>query len=98
MLTYQPCSASHHHGDGLRAKKADPFDFAKTAKNDVGIDAIEYVNQFYKDKVQDKANWTELKKRADGEGVKSVLIMCDGEGQLGDPDEKKRQQAVENHF
>lgn len=82
----------------LQAKKADPFDFAKTAKNDFGIDAIEYVNQFYKDSVKDKANWTELKKRADGEGVKSVLIMCDGEGQLGDPDEKKRQQAVENHY
>jgi L-ribulose-5-phosphate 3-epimerase len=26
-----------------------------------------------------------------------VLIMCDGEGNLGDPDTAKRQQAVENH-
>src|SRR5262249_26326130 len=38
------------------------------------------------------------KKRADDSGVTSVLIMCDGEGSLGDADEKKRMQAVENHY
>ena len=27
-----------------------------------------------------------------------LLIMCDGEGALGDPDEAKRTQAVENHY
>ncbi len=27
-----------------------------------------------------------------------LLIMCDGEGQLGDADEAKRKQAVENHY
>jgi L-ribulose-5-phosphate 3-epimerase len=52
----------------------------------------------YKGKAQDKEYTAELKKRADGEGVKSVLIMCDGEGALGDADPKKRQQAVENHY
>src|SRR5581483_11382894 len=40
----------------------------------------------------------ELKKRADDLGVRSVLIMCDGEGNLGDPDAAKRAQAVENHY
>ncbi|MGH7291768.1 MAG: sugar phosphate isomerase/epimerase family protein, partial [Myxococcota bacterium] len=30
-------------------------------------------------------------------GVTSVLIMCDGEGALGDADEKKRMTAVDNH-
>ncbi len=78
-------------------KKLDPLDFAKIAKNDYGIAAVEYVNQFYKDKKKDDAYLTELKKRADGEGVRSVLIMCDGEGALGDADEKKRKVAVENH-
>ena len=39
----------------------------------------------------------DLKKRADDLGVTSVLIMIDGEGDLGDPDEAKRTQAVENH-
>jgi sugar phosphate isomerase/epimerase len=78
-------------------KKLDPIDFARIAKNDFGIEAIEYVNQFYMDKKKDEAFLKELKKRADGEGVRSVLIMCDREGNLGDPDEKKRKLAVENH-
>lgn len=78
-------------------KKADPLDFAKIAKADYGITAIEYVNQFYKDKKKDDAYLKELKKAADDHGVKSVLIMCDGEGALGDADEKKRAQAVSNH-
>ena len=77
--------------------KLDPADFAKIAKETYGIDAIEYVNQFYKDKASNKDYLADLKKRADDLGVKSVLIMCDGEGALGDADEKKRKQAVANH-
>ncbi|MBY0229208.1 MAG: sugar phosphate isomerase/epimerase, partial [Gemmataceae bacterium] len=60
--------------------------------------AVEYVNQFFKDKAKDAKYLAELGKVCDGEGVKSVLIMCDGEGHLGDADEKKRKQAVENHY
>ena len=71
-------------------EKLDPLKFAEIAKNDYGIDAVEYVNQFYKDKKKDDAYLKDLKKVADDNGVKSVLIMCDGEGDLGDPDEKKR--------
>lgn len=82
----------------INSGKLDNLDFAKTAKHDYGIHAIEFVNQFFKDKAKDTAYLTELKKRADGEGVKMLLIMCDGEGALGDADEKKRQTAVENHF
>jgi len=80
------------------AKKLDPLDFAVLAKKDYDIDAVEYVNQFYKGKAKDKEYAAQLKKRAEDNGVKSVLIMCDGEGALGDADEKKRQQAVENHY
>jgi len=79
------------------ADKRDPMDFAKISKEEFGIDAIEYVNQFYKDKKADDATLHDLKKRADDAGVKSLLIMCDGEGNLGDPDEARRKQAVENH-
>lgn len=75
----------------------DNLDFARTAKQTFGIDAVEYVNQFFKDKGRDTAYLTEMKTRAEGEGVTNVLIMCDGEGYLGDPDEAKRIQAVENH-
>ena len=73
------------------------LDFAKIAKG-AGIDAIEYVNQFFKDKAKDTAYLKEMNTRAAGEGVTQVLIMCDGEGNLGDPDATKRQTAVENHY
>ncbi len=78
--------------------KLDNRDFARAAKEDFGIDAIEYVNQFWKDKAKDAAYVAELKKRADDLGVKTLLIMCDGEGNLGDSDDQKRTTAVENHY
>lgn len=80
------------------AKKLDHLDFAKTAKEAFGIHAVEYVNQFWKDKAKDATYIAELKKRADDLGVKSLLIMIDGEGALGDADEAKRKTAVENHY
>ena len=82
----------------LRSGKLDNRDFAKYTKTKFGILAIEYVNQFFKDKAQDASYIGDLKKRADDLGVKTLLIMCDGEGQLGDPDLNKRRQAVENHY
>lgn len=73
------------------------LEFPAKAKNDFGINAVEYVNQFFKDKAQDREYLQELKKRCDDLGVTSVLIMCDGEGGLGDTQEAKRMQAVDNH-
>lgn len=77
--------------------KLDHLDFAVVAKRDYGIEAVEHVNQFWMDKARDKSYLAELKKRADGEGVRSLLIMCDREGALGDADTAKRKKAVENH-
>ena len=77
--------------------KMTNLDFPAKAKTDFGISAIEYVNQFFKDKATDQAYLADLKKRCDDAGVTSVLIMCDGEGGLGDTDKKKRIQAVDNH-
>ena len=80
------------------AGKLDHLNFAVTAKKAYEIDAVEYVNQFFMDKAKDREYLKEMKTRAEGEGVQSLLIMCDGEGLLGDPDEKKRLQSVENHY
>ena len=82
----------------LQSGKLTNLDFPKTAKQDYGIEAIEYVNQFFKDKAKDEKYLADLKSRCEGEGVRSVLIMCDGEGNLGDSDEAKRTKAVENHY
>ncbi len=77
-------------------KKLDHLDFpAKTAE--LGINGVEYVNQFFKDKAEDEAYLGQLKTNAENAGVENLLIMIDGEGRLGDPDEAKRAQAVENH-
>ena len=73
-------------------------DFAKVTKEQFNISCIEYVNQFFKDKAENMAYLKDLKKRADDLGVTTNLIMCDGEGRLGDPDNAKRTQAVENHY
>lgn len=74
----------------------DNLDFAPEAKR-LGFDGIEYVNAFFMDKAADENYLAQMKKRADDNGVKSLLIMCDGEGDLGDPDKAKRKQAVDNH-
>lgn len=81
----------------LFAKEFDNLDFPRVARETYGIDAVEYVNQFFIDKAGDAAYIAELNKRCADAGVKSLLIMCDGIGALGDPDEARRAAAVEGH-
>jgi len=82
----------------LRSGKLDNLDFAKVSKEEFGIDAIEYVNSFFKSKAEDMAYLKDLKNRAKDHGVTTNLIMIDGEGRLGDPDNANRTKAVENHY
>ncbi|PCI46027.1 MAG: xylose isomerase [Alphaproteobacteria bacterium] len=74
------------------------LDFAITARREFDIGAIEYVNIFFFGRARDQKYLRELKNRADGEGVRSLLIMCDLEGALGDPDPALRRLAVESHY
>jgi len=76
----------------------DTLDFAQTARRDFELEAIEYVNVFFKDRAGDFAYLRELRTRADGEGVQNLLIMVDREGDLADVDDAARRRAVENHF
>jgi len=81
----------------IGAGKLAHLDFAAFARREFSIDAIEYVNSFFKDRATDASYLAEMNRRAAGEGVTQHLIMCDGEGQLGDPDAALRTQAVDNH-
>lgn len=81
----------------LFSKQLDNLDFPKVARETYGIEAVEFVNQFFKDKAHDTSYLKDLKKRADDHGVRCVLIMIDGEGDLGDPDKAARDKAVKNH-
>lgn len=74
------------------------LDFPVVAKKQYGINTVEYVNQFFKDKAKDTNYLNELLKRCKDNGTTNHLIMCDGEGDLGDLDAAKRTQAVENHY
>jgi L-ribulose-5-phosphate 3-epimerase len=82
----------------LNAGDLDHLDFIGVTKNEFGIDAVEYVNSFFFERARDTAYLTEMNTRADGEGVRNLLIMCDNEGRLGDPDEVARATAIENHY
>jgi sugar phosphate isomerase/epimerase len=84
--------------DALLQGDVKHLDFAKVARQDFGIGAVEYVNTFFFNKATNKNYLKEMKTIANGEGVKSLLIMCDREGALGDPDDAARTTAVENHY
>jgi L-ribulose-5-phosphate 3-epimerase len=78
--------------------KLDNLDFPRAAREQFGIAAVEYVNQFFKDKAKDTDYLADLARRAADADVQNLLIMCDGLGNLGDPDDKARTKAVENHY
>ncbi len=82
----------------LKGGRLDNLDFAATTKNKFGIEGVEYVNQFFKDKAEDKSYLAEMNKRAADNGVTQLLIMIDGEGQLGAASLSQRVKAVENHY
>jgi sugar phosphate isomerase/epimerase len=81
----------------LRGGKMTNLDWPAYTKKTYGIDALEYVNQFFKDKAKDMAYLGELKKRVSDLGMTNVLIMIDGEGALGAGTEAGRQKTVDNH-
>ena len=72
------------------------LDFAKESRA-MGFTGIEYVNSFFKDKAEDGDYLKNLNMRARDNGITQLLIMCDGEGELGNADEQQRKTAVENH-
>lgn len=80
----------------LFAKELTNLEFPEFSKKNFDIHAVEYVNIFFKD--AGKEYLTELKSRTDDLGVENVLIMVDAEGNLGEADDAKRQEAVENHY
>jgi L-ribulose-5-phosphate 3-epimerase len=96
----------------LTSGALDHLDFPLVARRDYGIDAVEYVNTFFLDRSAprpadgryfrgpraDRRYLRGLQRRADDAGVRSLLIMCDGEGAIGDPDAAARARTIENHL
>lgn len=80
----------------LFANEITTLDFASEAQT-MGFGAIEYVNSFFKDKAEDQKYLNDLNTRAADQGVEQLIIMCDGEGDLGNAVTKDRTAAVRNH-
>ena len=76
-----------------------PFDFSLKAR-EMGFDAVEYVSSLYwnelKTKPIKKVTKTLLNNSKDY-GIKNLLIMVDGEGDLASNNKNKRQKSIDNH-
>lgn len=81
----------------LNGGKLDNLDFARFAREEFGIEAVEYVNSFFRDKAGELAYLADMNRRCADHGVRSLLIMVDGEGELGNPDRRARLKTVSNH-
>jgi len=88
----------------IREEGVDPYSFAEKAKN-WGFEGLEYVSQLYDPELSD-ANYSEEamaafveKSNAEAKkhGLKNVLIMIDGQGNLAVSDEGERNETVEKH-
>ncbi len=82
----------------LLGGKLNHLDFPKAAQEEFGVGAIEVASEFFRAQLTDHAYHTEFKRRADAEGVRILLILVDGEGVLGNPNDAQRLKAVENHY
>ncbi|HIF41775.1 MAG TPA: sugar phosphate isomerase/epimerase [Planctomycetes bacterium] len=82
----------------LSAGDLDNLDFARYTKETFGIHAVEYVNSFFKQHATDFKYLQEMRTRASDQGVRSLLIMVDGEGPLAAKDDGARAKAIRNHF
>jgi sugar phosphate isomerase/epimerase len=79
------------------SKEIDTLDFPRIARERYNISAVEYVNQFFIDKAEDKEFLQQLKNNARAAQIKNVLIMIDHEGELAAANPQERHKAVEGH-
>lgn len=93
---------SYHRA--IEKGKLDHLDFAAKAKNDFGINAVEYVNGLFgskktnfKEAGKDSKYLNEMLKRSSDAGVVNHLLMVDEEGSLAGLKEKDRLKAVDDH-
>ena len=96
-MFFQISLAQWSFNKALFGGKLKHLDFVSKTKS-LGINGVEYVNQFFKDKAEDTKFLNEMNDRANSEDVTQVLIMIDGEGGLAELDDKERMKAIENHF
>ena len=80
----------------LQSGALHSLDFPGEARR-LGFRGVEYVNQFFMHQAKDFGYLGALRRRCEDAGVESILIMCDGEGFLGAPEDVARTKAIDNH-
>jgi sugar phosphate isomerase/epimerase len=96
-LDFQISLAEFSFAGQLMSGKMTNLDFPAKAKNEFGINVLEYVSGFFNEKHKDNTYLIELKKRCDDLGMKNNLIMVDSLN-IADLDMAKRKLAVETHY
>ncbi len=81
--------------DEIHAGKWTNLDFPRIAREDFGINGIEFVNSLFAVPTYDYLQ--QLKKNADTYGVEMILIMVDAEGDPCSSEKKEREQFAVNH-
>jgi L-ribulose-5-phosphate 3-epimerase len=81
--------------DEVKAGKWKTLDFAKIARNDFGLNGIEFVNTLFE--VPTEGYLRQLRKNAAAFGVTMVLIMVDDEGDGCSATKEERKQFEINH-
>lgn len=79
----------------MRDGKWKNLEFPRIAREDFGLNGIEFVNTLFE--VPTNSYLNELKKNADDHGVEMVLIMVDAEGDGCEPTKELRKQFAINH-
>ena len=81
--------------DEIRAGKWKTLDFAKIARNDFGLNGIEFVNTLFE--VPTESYLKQLRKNASDNNVAMVLIMVDDEGDGCSATKAERRRFEINH-
>ena len=81
--------------DEVREGKWKTLDFPRIAREDFGLNGIEFVNTLFEVPTEDYLK--QLKQNAEDQGVSMVLIMVDAEGDGCSSTKEERRQFVINH-
>jgi sugar phosphate isomerase/epimerase len=79
----------------IRSGRLDPLDFPRLARAEFGLDAVELVSTLLGGAGRERLR--RLRRLADGEGVRMILVMVDDEGDLRHPRRRARKRALARH-
>jgi sugar phosphate isomerase/epimerase len=79
----------------IQSRLMTNLEFPRVAREQFGIEGLEFVNQLWEAPTQRYV--TRLKDNMRQTGTQAVLIMIDGEGDMGSPDKAARMSSSDSH-